>query len=161
MFNSIAFHKISFGFYSSMISIFVVLSLLFGVVDAQTITAKPIYKGAQSLSIIELRGGGIYFGYQNDDYKTIVDIVSFSVDSKSKAIELIDKSINILNMEKTDTEQDIHDEFEGIKLFRFGFMQNRVILLNSKNNGLTLTLKDCNKIRAALLNYQYSNQIEN
>jgi hypothetical protein len=64
-------------------------------------------------------------------------------------------------MEKTDTEQDIHDEFEGIKLFRFGFMQNRVILLNSKNNGLTLTLKDCNKIRAALLNYQYSNQIEN
>jgi hypothetical protein len=161
MFNSITFHKKTFGLYSTVISICGVLSLLFGIVEAQTITAKPIYKGAQSLSIIEMSGGGIFFGYQNDDYKTIVDIVSFSVDSKSKAIELIDKSIKVLNMEKTDKEQDIYDKFEDIRLIRFGFMQNRIILLNSKNNGLTLSLKDCNNIKAALLNYQYSNQIEN
>ena len=41
---------------------------------SQTVTAKPIYKGVQSLTIKELTGGAIYFGYQDDDYKTIVSI---------------------------------------------------------------------------------------
>jgi hypothetical protein len=81
---------------------------------AQTITPIPIYKGSQSLTIDILQSGRIWFGFQNPDYQTIVDIKSFTVNSKDKAIELIDKAIYILAMNKTDRDQNIRDEYENV-----------------------------------------------
>jgi hypothetical protein len=128
-------------------------------INAQIITEKPIYKGSSSLTIKELSGGSIYFGYQNPDYTTIVDIVSFSTYSKAKAIELIEKAINILEMEKTDRDQNIQDSFDGVDLIRYGFWQNRINLSDGKESGLVLSMKECNKIREALMSYEYINQI--
>jgi uncharacterized Zn finger protein len=117
---------------------------------AQTITAKPIYEGSQSLTIDILQSGRIWFGFQNPDYQTIVDIKSFTVSSKEKAIELIDKAIYILAMNKTDRNQNIRDEYENVSLTRYGFAQKQVYL----SNDLSLNINECNKIKQALKNYQ-------
>ena len=53
-------------------------------VSAQTIDKNPIYKGGQRLTV-ETWDYGIYWGYQNPDYTTIIDIVSFST-SKDEAV---------------------------------------------------------------------------
>ena len=117
---------------------------------AQTITPKPIYEGSQSLTIDILQSGRIWFGFQNPDYQTIVDIKSFTVNSKDKAIELIDKAIYILAMNKTDRDQNIRDEYENVSLTRYGFAQKQVYL----SNDLSLNINECNKIKQALKNYQ-------
>jgi len=127
-------------------------------INAQTITEKPIYNGANRLTISELSGGAIYFGYQNPEYTTIIDIVSFTAGSKSKALQLIEKAITILGMAKTDKEQHIKDSFEGVQLVRYGFWQKRIFLSNGNDRGLDLTLKDCNKIKNALEIYEYKHQ---
>ncbi len=130
-------------------------------INAQTISEKPIYKGINGLTIRELNSGTIFFSYQNPEYTTIVDVVSFTASSKLKAIQLIEKAITILGMEKTDKEQHISDTFEGVELARYGFSQKQISLSNGKNRGIYLTSKDCNKIKDALLNYQYINQSDN
>jgi hypothetical protein len=130
-------------------------------INAQTITEKPIYKGINGLTIRELKSGGIYFSYQNPEYTTIVDIVSFNTSSKLNAIQLFEKAITILGMEKTDKEQHIIDNFEGVELARYGFSQKQISLSNGKNRGIYLTLKDCNKIKDALSEYQYIHQSDN
>jgi hypothetical protein len=108
---------------------------------AQTITPKPIYEGSQSLTIDILQSGRIWFGFQNPDYETIVDIKSFTVNSKDKAIELIDKAIYILAMNKTDRDQHIRDEYENVYTL-FG-----IVLRLPKLKFITLirpSLKYCN-----------------
>jgi hypothetical protein len=124
---------------------------------SQTVTPKPIYNGAQRLTIVEIAEGGgrIHFMFQNPDYKTVIDIVSFTVSSKTEAIELIEKVQFILAMEKTDKDQDIRDDFSGVKLTRYGFNQKEVYL----GKGLKLNLKLCNEIKLALEKYQYSHEI--
>jgi hypothetical protein len=61
---------------------------------AQTITPKPIYEGSQSLTIDILQSGRIWFGFQNPDYKTIVDIKSIT---QIKFIKLIRPSLIYCN----------------------------------------------------------------
>jgi hypothetical protein len=124
--------------------------------NAQTITPKPIYKGSyQRLEIEEMENGAIWFGFQNPDYTTIVDIVYFTCESKTKATELVDKAIFILAMEKTDKEQHIRDIFLGVDIVRYGFAQKQVYL----GKGLILSLKECSNIKKALESYQYLNQL--
>jgi hypothetical protein len=125
---------------------------------AQTITPKPIYEGRQSLTISKLESGAIYFGFQNTDYQTIIDRKSFTVSSKEKAIELMDRALYILSMDKTDKDQNIEDkfqddienEFDYVSLKRYGFAQNKVYV----GNRLMLTNNECIKIKEALINYQ-------
>lgn len=123
--------------------------------NSQTIDSKPIYVGYQNLKVNEMENGTIWFGFQNPDYTTIVDIVSFTCESKTKAIELVDKVIFILAMEKTDKEQHIRDVFLGVDLVRYGFAQKQVYL----GKGLILSLKECNNIKKGLESYQYLNQL--
>ncbi len=99
--------------------------------------------------------GGIWFGYQNPDYTTIIDIVSFTASSKSSAIALIEKAIFILGMEKTDKEQHIYDNFDGVKLVRYGFSQKEVGLSDGKARATFFNLKQLNKIKLALENFNY------
>jgi hypothetical protein len=117
---------------------------------AQTITPKPIYEGRQSLTISKLESGAIYFGFQNPDYQTIIDRKSFTVSSKEKAIELMDRAVYILSMDKTDKDQDIEDKFNDVRITRYGFAQYKVYV----GNDLMLTNNECNKIKQALKNYQ-------
>jgi hypothetical protein len=121
---------------------------------SQTITPKPIYKDI-TITISEMDNGGIWFGYQNPDYTTIIDIVSFTASSKSSAIALIEKAIFILGMEKTDKEQHIYDNFDGVKLVRYGFSQKEVGLSDGKARATFFNLKQLNKIKLALENFNY------
>jgi hypothetical protein len=123
--------------------------------NAQKITPKPIYEGLQSLRIVELGSGEIGFIYQNPEYSMIIDLISFTCKSKTDAIKLMDKVIFILEMGKTDKEQNIIDEFESISLVRYGISQ-KVVYCNGF--GLRLNLKICNKIKKALESYEYLNQ---
>ena len=125
---------------------------------SQTITPKAIYKDF-SLTVNEMDGGGIWFGYQNPDYTTIIDIVSFTTPSKLKAIALIEKAIFILSMEKTDKDQDIRDNFEGVELVRYGFAQKQVYLSDGKDRATSLNLKRLDVLKSALENYNYANSI--
>ena len=122
----------------------------------QTVSKKPIYNGSQSLSITELEDGRIFFSFQDSEYSAIVAIVSFSVSSKSKAIELIDKAIFILAMDKTDNDQQINDQFERVELRRYGFNQKVIYLSDNRKKSLKLNLKELQKIKLALDGYSYS-----
>jgi hypothetical protein len=121
---------------------------------SQTITPKPIYKDI-TVTISEMENGGIWFGYQNPDYTTIIDIVSFTATSKSSAIALIEKAIFVLGMEKTDKEQHIYDNFESVQLVRYGFAQKQVYLSNGKDRATFFNLKRLNEIKLSLENFNY------
>jgi hypothetical protein len=125
---------------------------------SQTITPKPIYKDF-ALTVSEMDGGGIWFGYQNPDYTTIIDIVSFTTSSKSSAIALIEKAILILGMEKTDKEQHIYDNFENVKLVRYGFAQKQVYLSDGEDRATFFNLKRLNEIKLSLENFNYADPI--
>jgi hypothetical protein len=124
---------------------------------SQTISAKPIYEGSQRLIIKELTGGrgAISFLYQDSDYQTIIAITSFWVASKSKAVELIDKALFILAMDKTDKDQDITDNIGNIQFKRYGFSQKTVYISGNNNKTLGLDNKELLKIKNALETYQY------
>ena len=128
-------------------------------VFSQTISQKPIYEGSQRVSITEFNTGAIGFSYQNPDYKTIIDIVGFYVNSKTKAIELIDKAIFILNMEKTDKDQNINDNIGNIGLIRYGFAQKTIYIQNKDRKAIQLEMKELLKIKLALENYSYQQEI--
>jgi hypothetical protein len=115
--------------------------------------------GMQSLTIKEFDTGAIAFLYQDTDYSAIVAIESFYVDSKVKALELIEKAIYILNIEKTDKEQNIEDKFGSLKLVRYGFDQKSVHIFNRKLKGLNVNLKELEKIKKALQEYTYQSEI--
>jgi hypothetical protein len=119
----------------------------------QTITSKPIYDN--KIEIIKTSYNGVLFMYQNPEYQYIIDIVSFSVDSKNKAIELIDKAIFILKMEKTSKEQHIEDKFEKLELIRYGFNQKEVGISNGKNRAYFFTEKELLKIKESIENYKF------
>ncbi len=124
---------------------------------SQTISAKPIYEGSQRLTIKELTGGrgAISFLYQDSDYQAIVAITSFWVASKSKAIEIIDKALFILAMDKTDKDQDITDNIGNIQFKRYGFSQKTIYISGNNNKTLGLDNKELIKIKSALEAYQY------
>jgi hypothetical protein len=126
--------------------------------NSQTITAKPIYKGSQNLIIEEFESGAIGFFYQDSDYQTIVKITSFIVNSKQLTLELIDKAITILAMEKTDKEQNIEDNIAGLRIVRYGFTQKFIYISNKENKSLILGLKELQKIKQALEVYTYQYQ---
>ena len=131
------------------------ITLISFTATSQTITPKPIYKDI-ALTISELESGRIYFGYQNPEYTTIIDIVSFTALSKSNALALLDKCVLILNMESTSRDQHINDNFGGVQIARYGFAQKQVFLSDGKNLGLGLNQRQLNKIKLALENYTYS-----
>lgn len=121
---------------------------------AQKITAKPIYKGSQSLTIQKLNDTeAIAFFYQDSDYQAIVEITSFWVASKTEAINMIDKALFILGMEKTDKDQDITDNIGDIQFIRYGFAQKAIYISGKNNKSLRLDKKELLKIKAALETY--------
>lgn len=127
---------------------------------AQTISAKPIYEGSQSLVIKEMDApGGIALLYQDSDYKTIVAITSFWVASKSKAIEMIDKALFILSMDKTDKDQDITDNIGSVQFKRYGFSQKAIYISGKNNKPLRLDSKELLKIKSALETYSYRQEV--
>ena len=127
---------------------------------AQTISAKPIYEGSQSLVIQEMNtSGGILFLYQDPNYKAIVEITSFGVSSKSKAIELIEKGLYILDMDKTDKDQDISDRIGKIQFKRYGFSQKAMFISEEPNKALRLERKELLKIKNALETYSYRHEV--
>ena len=136
----------------TILSIFIALISFSGI--SQTITPKPIYKDI-TVTISEMENGGIWFGYQNPDYTTIIDIVSFTATSKSSAIALIEKAIFVLGMEKTDKEQHIYDNFESVQLVRYGFAQKQVYLSNGKDRATFFNLKRLSEIKLSLENFNY------
>ncbi len=123
---------------------------------AQTISAKPIYEGSQSLRIQKLGNtGAISFLYQDSDYQYIVAITSFWVESKDKAIEIIDKALFILNMDKTDKDQDISDSLGNIQFIRYGFSQKAIYISGRNGKSLRLGSKELLEIKNSLETYQY------
>ena len=127
---------------------------------AQTISSKPIYSGSQSLDIQEMNtSGGILFLYQDPNYKAIVEITSFGVSSKSKAIEMIDKALFILDMEKTDKDQDISDNIGNVQFKRYGFSQKAIFISKEPDKALRLERKELLKIKQALEIYSYRHEV--
>lgn len=127
---------------------------------AQTISAKPIYEGSQSLDIQEMnKSGRILFLYQDPNYKAIVSITSFGVSSKSRAIEIIDKALFILDMEKTDKDQDISDKIGNVQFKRYGFSQKAIFISEEPDKALRLERKELLKIKNALETYSYFHEV--
>lgn len=113
-----------------------VLLLLSTLGFGQTISEKPIYVGEHGVLIQKLGNtGAISFLYQDSDYQSIVVITSFWVGSKSKAIEMVDKALFILNMDKTDKDQNINYGLGNIQFNRYGFSQE-VIYVSGKTINL-------------------------
>lgn len=127
---------------------------------SQKITEKPIYKGTQSLTIKEFETGAIAFLYQDDEYKYIVSITSFYVNSREQALELIEKAIFILEMAKTDKDQNIEDKIGALQIRRYGFDQKTIHIFNKEMKSLNLDLKELQKIKQALESYSYKFQKE-
>lgn len=127
---------------------------------AQTISAKPIYEGSQSLLIKEMdTTGAIAFLYQDSDYKSIVAVTSFWVASKSKAIEMIDKALFILGMDKTDKDQNITDSLGNVQFTRYGFSQKAIYISGKNSKPLNLESKELLKIKIALETYSYRQEV--
>ncbi|MFN5620128.1 MAG: hypothetical protein ACK478_02395, partial [Flavobacteriales bacterium] len=95
----------------------------------QTISNRPIYNSLyQSLTVLEMSGGGIYFGCQNPKYQYITDIESFVVANQSEAIELMKEVIKILELPRTARDQHIQHEYAGVSIIRLGIAQKRVYI---------------------------------
>lgn len=132
-------------------TLFILFLIISSTSFGQTVTAKPIYEGSQRLTVRELLNqGNIYFGYQNPDYTTIVDIVSFVVDSKDDAITLMKEAVRVLEMEKTAKDQHIRHTASGVGMVRYGFNQKIIYI-----EDLMLSKKMALKIIEALENYTY------
>ncbi|MDB4104817.1 hypothetical protein N9545_04760 [Salibacteraceae bacterium] len=132
----------------------ILLVLLSSFAFSQTITSKPIYKGSQYLTIDEFtEQGDIYFGYQNPKYTAITDIISFSVESKSEAIALMNEALKLLEMEKTDKDQHIRHSYAGVEMVRYGFHQKSVTV-----DKLPLSKKEINLILDAMESYTYKGE---
>jgi|GEM_PF-3082397 len=123
---------------------------------SQTITKPKIYKG--EIFISELSNGVIYFSYQNPNYKTIIDIVSFSTTNKDSAIFLMSEAIRVLEMEKTARNQHIEHKVNGVFLKRYSFWQTRICLSDGNNPDFTASKKQLLKYKKALEEYTYSYQ---
>jgi hypothetical protein len=147
--------------FNQMKTIFLTLFTLLSLNSiAQTISAKPIYEGSQSLRINEMdTTGAISILYQDTDYKVITKITSFWVASKSKAIEMIDKALFILNMDKTDKDQNITDNIGNIQFKRYGFSQKAIYISGKNNKSLMLESKELLKIKSALETYSYLQEV--
>jgi hypothetical protein len=131
-----------------VIQLFTIISVF-----SQTISKPPIFRGSESLTVELLPSETIWFGYQNPEYKSIIDIVSFTVPNLDNAIELMDKVLYILEMPKTGEDEHIYDNFLQTSLARYGFLQ-KVVLVSEKggtNRGKSFNKKEAEELKAALL----------
>jgi hypothetical protein len=134
------------------IVLFIIAFLPF-ILSAQTISKPSIYEGSERLTVDFISGGVVWFGYQNPEYKSIIDIVSFTVPNLNNAIALMDKVLYILEMPKTGEDEHIYDKFLQTSLVRYGFLQD-VVLVSEKdgpNRGKSFNKKEAEEIKAALL----------
>jgi hypothetical protein len=131
-----------------VIQLFTIISVF-----SQTISKPPIFRGSESLTVQFLSEEVVWFGYQNPEYKSIVDIISFSVPNLDNAIELMDKVLYILEMPETGKDEHIYDNFLQTSLARYGFLQ-KVVLVSEKdspNRGKSFNKKEAQELKAALL----------
>jgi hypothetical protein len=131
-----------------VIQLFTIISVF-----SQTISKPPIFRGSESLTVQFLSEEVVWFGYQNPEYKSIIDIISFSVPNLDNAIELMDKVLYILEMPETGKDEHIYDNFLQTSLARYGFLQ-KVVLVSQKdspNRGKSFNKKEAQELKAALL----------
>jgi hypothetical protein len=131
-----------------VIQLFTIISVF-----SQTISKPPIFRGSESLTVQFLSEEVVWFGYQNPEYKSIIDIISFSVPNLDNAIELMDKVLYILEMPETGKDEHIYDNFLQTSLARYGFLQ-KVVLVSEKdspNRGKSFNKKEAQELKAALL----------
>jgi hypothetical protein len=77
------------------------------------------------------------------------------VKTKEEAIELLNKAIFILNMEKTDKAQNIEDKFQNLYLVRYGFSQKQVGISKGKDRPYFFKEKELLMIKLAIENYKF------
>lgn len=126
-------------------------------VYSQTIRKPPIFegKGKQSLTVDFSGGTGpkVIFLYQNPEYETIIDIVSFSVPNLDNAITLMDKVLYILEMPETGEDEHIVDKLFTLALDRYGFKQG-VVYVSEKSSsvrGVQFDKTSAKELKEALL----------
>jgi hypothetical protein len=122
-------------------------------VFSQTIKKPPIFEGSESLTVDFIGKGSVIFMYQNPEYKSIIDIVSFTIPNLDNAIALMDKVLYILEMPKTGEDEHIYDKFLTAELARYGFRQD-VIYVSEKGSsvrGKTFDEKEAKELKEALL----------
>jgi hypothetical protein len=134
------------------IVLFIIAFLPF-ILSAQTISKPPIYKGTESLTVDFLSGEVVWFAYQNPEYKSIIDIVSFTLPNLDSAIVLMDKVLYILEMPQTGKDEHIYDDFLQTSLARYGFLQKEVVVREKGGpyRGKTFNKKEAEALKAALL----------
>jgi hypothetical protein len=132
----------------------IILLVVCSVSYSQTIKKAPIFKGSESLTVDFLDAKGtVWFGYQNPDYKSIVDIVSFTVPNLDNAIALMDKVLYILEMPETGKDEHIYDNFLKTELVRYGFNQKAVLVKEKgvSSRGKRFDEKEAKELKEALL----------
>ena len=131
-----------------VIQLFTIISVF-----SQTISKPPIFQGSERLTVQFLGEEQIMFLYQNPEYTSIIDIVSFTVSNLDNAIALMDKVLYILEMPETGKDEHIYDNFLQTSLVRYGFLQ-KVVLVSEKNGpnrGKSFNKKEAEELKAALL----------
>jgi hypothetical protein len=131
-----------------VIQLFTIISVF-----SQTISKPPIFQGSERLTVQFLGEEQIMFLYQNPEYTSIIDIVSFTVSNLDNAIALMDKVLYILEMPETGKDEHIYDNFLQTSLARYGFLQ-KVVLVSEKNSsirGKSFNKKEAEELKAALL----------
>jgi hypothetical protein len=134
--------------------VFLLLAVLGNALHSQTITKLPIYTG--DMRIEEMSSGRIIFMYQNPEYKSITDIVSFTTGNKKEALFLISEATRILNMDATNDDQHITHYVSGIKLIRYGFNQKAIYISKKEERGLSSSAEILAEYKDALEQYEYA-----
>jgi len=96
-------------------------------VKSQTLTKPPIYDWGIKVQFLG-EENSIHFLYQNPQYSPLVliDLIDFVLPNIDEAINLTDKILFILEMEKTEKNINITDDFFDVSLIRYGFKQKEV-----------------------------------
>lgn len=131
-----------------VIQLFTIISVF-----SQTISKPPIFQGSERLTVQFLGEEQVMFLYQNPEYTSIIDIVSFTVSNLDNAIALMDKVLYILEMPETGKDEHINDTFLQTSLVRYGFLQ-KVVLVSEKNGpnrGKQFNKKEATELKEALL----------
>ena len=105
-----------------VIQLFTIISVF-----SQTLTKPPIYDWGIKVQFLG-EGNSIHFLYQNPLYSPMVaiDLIDFVLPDIDESIKMTDKILFILEMEKTEKNINITDDFFDVSLIRFGFRQKEV-----------------------------------
>jgi len=135
-------------FLLSVIQLFTIISVF-----SQTISKPPIFQGTERLTVQFVGEEKVIFLYQNPEYTSIIDIVSFSVPNLDNAIALMDKVLYILEMPETGEDEHIYDNFLQTSLARYGFLQKEVYVSEKGGSyrGKKFDKKEATKLKEALL----------